>query len=136
MCGTFFQNNIKELYNTLCVVSPMFAADLEQKWDSLSISTDKNARALEELRDIISPLVHKCSESVKKVSIPGIRNTIVHLKHTVLQNELLTRIPEYPNSFNEQNLASLGGKELSVYGFSDLESQLKESGCQLDPDNE
>ncbi|KAG5572502.1 hypothetical protein H5410_062268 [Solanum commersonii] len=36
-----------------------FAADLEQKWGSLNSSTDKNARALEELRDIISPLVHK-----------------------------------------------------------------------------
>ncbi|WMV57735.1 hypothetical protein MTR67_051120 [Solanum verrucosum] len=51
--------NIKDLYNTLCVVSPKFAADLEQKWGSLNSSTDKNARALEELRDIISPLVHK-----------------------------------------------------------------------------
>uniref|UniRef100_A0A3Q7INE8 Helicase ATP-binding domain-containing protein n=1 Tax=Solanum lycopersicum TaxID=4081 RepID=A0A3Q7INE8_SOLLC len=31
LSGTPFQNNIKELYNTLCVVSPKFAADLEQK---------------------------------------------------------------------------------------------------------
>ncbi|WMV57732.1 hypothetical protein MTR67_051117, partial [Solanum verrucosum] len=55
--------NIKDLYNSLgrdiCVVSPKFAADLEQKWGSFNSSTDKNARALEELRDIISPLVHK-----------------------------------------------------------------------------
>uniref|UniRef100_M1DGU3 Chromatin remodeling complex subunit n=1 Tax=Solanum tuberosum TaxID=4113 RepID=M1DGU3_SOLTU len=35
--------NIKDLYNTLCVVSPKFAADLEQKWGSLNSSTDKNA---------------------------------------------------------------------------------------------
>ncbi|KAM3340669.1 hypothetical protein P3S68_028303 [Capsicum galapagoense] len=49
LSGTPFQNNIKELYNTLCVVSPKFAADLEQKWASLSSSIDKNARALVEL---------------------------------------------------------------------------------------
>ncbi|MCE3052174.1 hypothetical protein HAX54_051750 [Datura stramonium] len=35
---------------------PEFAADSEQKWTSLSSSIDKNGRALEELRDILSPL--------------------------------------------------------------------------------
>ncbi|KAG5592708.1 hypothetical protein H5410_043222 [Solanum commersonii] len=74
--------------------SPKFAADLEQKWASLSSSIDKNARALEELRDILSPLVHKCSENVKKVSLP-----VANRKE-----------------------------------FSELESQLKERRCRLDPD--
>uniref|UniRef100_M1B5D9 ATP-dependent helicase n=1 Tax=Solanum tuberosum TaxID=4113 RepID=M1B5D9_SOLTU len=59
LSGTPFKNNIKDLYNTLCVVSPKFAADFKQKWTSLSSSIDKNARALEEIRDIISPLVHE-----------------------------------------------------------------------------
>ncbi|XP_069150933.1 SNF2 domain-containing protein CLASSY 3-like [Solanum lycopersicum] len=138
LSGTPFQNNIKELYNTLCVVSPKFAADLEQKWASLSSSIDKNARALEELRDIISPLVHKCSENVKKVSLPGIRDTVVHLKPTDLQKELLRRIPENPSSFYEQNLVSLISVHPSLVAnrkeFSDLESQLKERGCRSDPD--
>ncbi|KAH0784348.1 hypothetical protein KY290_003946 [Solanum tuberosum] len=138
LSGTPFQNNIKELYNTLCVVSPKFAADLEQKWASLSSSIDKNARALEELRDIISPLVHKCSENVKKVSLPGIRDTVIHLKPTDLQKELLRRIPENPSSFYEQNLVSLISVHPSLVAkrkeFSDLESQLTERGCRLDPD--
>ncbi|WMV10637.1 hypothetical protein MTR67_004022 [Solanum verrucosum] len=138
LSGTPFQNNIKELYNTLCVVSPKFAADLEQKWASLSSSIDKNARALEELRDIISPLVHKCSENVKKVSLPGIRDTVIHLKPTDLQKELLRRIPENPCSFYEQNLLSLISVHPSLVAkrkeFSDLESQLTERGCRLDPD--
>ncbi|XP_015081025.1 SNF2 domain-containing protein CLASSY 3-like [Solanum pennellii] len=138
LSGTPFQNNIKELYNTLCVVSPKFAADLEQKWASLSSSIDKNARALEELRDIISPLVHKCSENVKKVSLPGIRDTVIHLKPTDLQKELLRRIPENPSSFYEQNMVSLISVHPSLVAnrkeFSDLESQLKERGCRLDPD--
>ncbi|KAH0705703.1 hypothetical protein KY285_010242 [Solanum tuberosum] len=59
LSGTPFKNNIKDLYNTLCVVSPKFAADFKQKWASLSSSIDKNSRALEEIRDIISPLVHE-----------------------------------------------------------------------------
>ncbi|WMV10636.1 hypothetical protein MTR67_004021 [Solanum verrucosum] len=138
LSGTPFQNNIKELYNTLCVVSPKFAADLEQKWASLSSSIDKNAQALEELRDIISPLVHKCSENVKKVSLPGIRDTVIHLKPTDLQKELLRRIPENPSSFYEQNLLSLISVHPSLVAkrkeFSDLESQLTERGCRLDPD--
>ncbi|KAK4729996.1 hypothetical protein R3W88_022984 [Solanum pinnatisectum] len=41
MSVTLFQNNIKEMY-TLCVVSPKFDTDLEQKWASLSNSIDKN----------------------------------------------------------------------------------------------
>ncbi|MCD7473250.1 hypothetical protein HAX54_014975, partial [Datura stramonium] len=89
-------NNINELYNTLYVVNLKFAADSEQKWASLSSSIDKNGRALEELRDIISPLVHKCSENVKKVSLPVIKDTVIHLKPTTLQKELLTRILENP----------------------------------------
>ncbi|WMV43461.1 hypothetical protein MTR67_036846 [Solanum verrucosum] len=138
LSGTPFQNNIKELYNTLSVVSPKFAADLEQKWASLSSSIDKNARALEELRDIISPLVHKCSENVKKVSLPGIRDTVIHLKTTDLQKELLKRVPENPGSFYEQNLMSLISVHPSLVAnrkeFSELESQLKERRCWLDPD--
>ncbi|PHT92877.1 hypothetical protein T459_00759 [Capsicum annuum] len=68
---TPFQNNIKELYNTLFIVSPKFVADSKKKWASLSSFIDKNTRALEELRDIISPFLHKCSENVKRVSLPG-----------------------------------------------------------------
>ncbi|XP_027775003.1 SNF2 domain-containing protein CLASSY 3-like [Solanum pennellii] len=126
------------MYNTFCVVSPKFAADLEQKWASLSSSIDKNARALEELRDILSPLVHKCSENVRKVSLPGIRDTVIHLKPTELQKELLKRVPENSGSFYEQNLMSLISVHPSLVAnrkeFSDLESQLKERRCRLDPD--
>ncbi|KAM3397788.1 hypothetical protein P3S68_001301 [Capsicum galapagoense] len=104
LSGTPFQNNIKELYNTLCIVSPKFAGDMERKWAFLSSSLEKNSR---ELRDIISPLVHSCSENVKRVSLAGIRDTVVHVKPTYLQKELLKRIPENPGSFYEQNLASL-----------------------------
>ncbi|CAN4127735.1 unnamed protein product [Withania somnifera] len=137
LSGTPFQNNIKELYNTLCVVSPKFAAELEHKWASLSCFVDKNVRALEELRDMIAPLVHKCSENVKKLSLPGIRDTVIHLKPTDLQKELLKRIPENPGSFYEQNMVSLISVHPSLVAkrneFSDLESQLKERGCRLDP---
>ncbi|CAN4127739.1 unnamed protein product [Withania somnifera] len=138
LSGTPFQNNIKELYNTLSVVSPKFPAGLEQKWASLSSSIDKNAQALEELRDIISPLVHKCSENVKKVSLPGIRDIVVHLKPTDLQQELFKGIPENPGSFYEQNLVSLISVHPSLVAkrkeFSELESLLKERRCRLDPD--
>ncbi|PHT58898.1 hypothetical protein CQW23_01261 [Capsicum baccatum] len=138
LSGTPFQNNIKELYNTLCVVSPKFAGDMEQKWVSLSSSLEKNARALEELRDIISPLVHSCSKNVKRVSLPGIRDTVVHLKPTYLQKELLKRITENLGSFYEQNLASLISVHPSLVAkrkeFSEFESRLKEIRCWLDPD--
>ena len=46
LSGTPFQNNIKEFYNTLSIVCPKFAADLEQKWVFLNSSNDNNHRAL------------------------------------------------------------------------------------------
>ena len=93
---------------------------------------------MEEVRDILSPLVHKCSKKLNKVSLPGIQDTIIHLKPTELKKELLKRVPENPGSFYEQNLMSL----ISVYPslvanrkeFSELESQLKERRCRLDAD--
>ncbi|KAG5591229.1 hypothetical protein H5410_041743 [Solanum commersonii] len=66
---TLFQTNIKEFYNTLSIVYAKFGADPQQKWVYISSSIDKNARALEELRDITSPIVHACSQDVKKVSL-------------------------------------------------------------------
>ncbi|KAF3652858.1 putative receptor-like protein 12-like [Capsicum annuum] len=82
------RNNIKELYNTLCVVSLKFTGDLEQKWASLSISINKDARALEELRDIISPLVHKCSENVKKTKAYSEGISLVGASRVVLLDVL------------------------------------------------
>uniref|UniRef100_A0A3Q7IIT8 Helicase C-terminal domain-containing protein n=1 Tax=Solanum lycopersicum TaxID=4081 RepID=A0A3Q7IIT8_SOLLC len=114
---TPFQNNINEIHNTLCVVSPNIAVYLKQKWASLSNSIDKNARAFENLRDIRSPFVHKCSENIKK-------------------KELLKRVPENPGSFYEQNLMSLISVHPSLVEnmkeLSELESQLKERRCRLD----
>ncbi|MCD9638238.1 hypothetical protein HAX54_022087 [Datura stramonium] len=130
LSGTPFQNNIKEF--------PKFAADSKQKWASLRSSIDKNGRALEELRDIISPIVHKCSENVKKVSLSGIRDTVIHLKPTALQKEFLTRIPENSGSFYDQNRVSLISVHPSLVEnrkeFSEFEDQLKERRCWLDPD--
>uniref|UniRef100_A0A3Q7INE4 SNF2 N-terminal domain-containing protein n=1 Tax=Solanum lycopersicum TaxID=4081 RepID=A0A3Q7INE4_SOLLC len=93
---------------------------------------------VEELRDILSPLVHKCSKNVKKLGLPGIRDTVIHLKPTELQKELLKRVPENLGSFYEQNLMSMISVHPSLVAnrkeFSELESQLKERRCRLDPD--
>ncbi|KAK4338171.1 hypothetical protein RND71_042658 [Anisodus tanguticus] len=76
-------------------------------------------------------------ENVKEDSLPGIRDTVIHLKPTDLQKELLKKIPEHPGSFYEQNLMSLISVHPSLVAkrneFSDLESQLKVRECRLDP---
>ncbi|KAG5632481.1 hypothetical protein H5410_004198 [Solanum commersonii] len=108
---TLFQNNIKELFNTLSIVNPKFAAGSEQ-WASLS-----------KHRDIISPLVHTFNEDIKKVILPAIKNSVIYLEPTDLQ-ELLKRIPKNPGSHLKRNL----------FEFSELESQFSERRYQLDPD--
>ncbi|MCD7470726.1 hypothetical protein HAX54_010822 [Datura stramonium] len=59
---------VRNTSKATCGESKFAYLNLEQKWASLSSSIDKNVRALEELRDMIAPLVHICSENVKKLT--------------------------------------------------------------------
>ncbi|PHT53977.1 hypothetical protein CQW23_08439 [Capsicum baccatum] len=105
--GTPFQNNIKELYHTLL--------------------------SSEELRDMISPWAHKHSENVKKVSLPDIRDTVIHLKPTDLKNATKS----YPKTVAKTDDVRVGRvtntdakpmhSETSIYGSSVSKNRWTES---------
>ncbi|MED6157839.1 hypothetical protein PIB30_027225 [Stylosanthes scabra] len=103
LTGTPFQNNFKELYNTLCLARPKFAEwnprnEHGGKWRQLVNSygkvTDASRRLkiLKEIRDMIQPFVHVYKGTILQESLPGLRQLIVMLKPTQLQEELLQEI--------------------------------------------
>ncbi|KAI5655755.1 hypothetical protein M9H77_32942 [Catharanthus roseus] len=111
LSGTPFQNNFDELYNTFCLVNQKFSEDIsietcrnrairknnlaKGKWASLTNLINKNADdAVEELRAMMDPFVHVHKGTILQESLPGLRDTLVVLNPTDLQQKLLTRIPE------------------------------------------
>ncbi|KAI5655754.1 hypothetical protein M9H77_32941 [Catharanthus roseus] len=65
------------------------------KWASLTNLINKNADdAVEELRAMLDPFVHVHKGTILQESLPGLRDKLVVLNPTNLQQKLLTRIPE------------------------------------------
>ena len=90
LSGTPFQNNFEELYNTLCLARPKFAKK-EGKWESLTSSitkvTDERLKCekLKQVKDMIDPFVHVHKGSILQEKLPGLTNSLVILKQTMLQ---------------------------------------------------
>ncbi|PIA35889.1 hypothetical protein AQUCO_03400049v1 [Aquilegia coerulea] len=127
LSGTPFQNNFKELYNTLSLVRPKFLnsisasemqikSDLHEgkeassKWASLTSSIGKHADdKLETFRDLMAPFVHVYKGSILKDSLPGLRECLVVLEPPPLQMKLLKEVQEIlkENQFELQHAVSL-----------------------------
>ncbi|XP_047337981.1 SNF2 domain-containing protein CLASSY 3-like [Impatiens glandulifera] len=112
LSGTPFQNNFRELYNTLRLVVPKFADKLIltkendisgkqkrdkretnvalNKWVSLTKGIAENDDdRIKELKDIIYRMAHVYKGDILKESLPGLRDLLVVLKPTDLQTEIL-----------------------------------------------
>ncbi|KAJ7952609.1 SNF2 domain-containing protein CLASSY 4-like [Quillaja saponaria] len=119
LSGTPFQNNFDELYNTLRLANPNFASmitsrchwdlyrknvwtknETKRKWASLTnligkVHDDVQKRYIvTQIKDLIHPFVHVHRGDVLKESLPGLKDLVVILKPTQLQNELLEDIKE------------------------------------------
>ncbi|XP_022896342.1 SNF2 domain-containing protein CLASSY 4-like [Olea europaea var. sylvestris] len=107
LSGTPFQNNFEELYNTLCLVNPLFADQIDEIHPSCKrgrkmIHRTRGKRGtltkflsettndqLMKLRTMIDPFVHVHKGTILQESLPGLRDSLVFLRPTELQNSLL-----------------------------------------------
>nr|GMD97291.1 SNF2 domain-containing protein CLASSY 4-like [Ipomoea batatas] len=146
LSGTPFQNNFQELYNTLCLVSPEFSVPapsstrnflqkgkaVRNKWTSItsSIVNDENGRRIEELKAMISPFVHVHKGHILLEKLPGLRDALVHLKLTEMQQRLLDLVSK-KNFIEQDNLMTL----ISVHPSLAPENICKngEKDLELDP---
>lgn len=136
LSGTPFQNNFKELYNTLYLVNPSFEKGLEAlfkedsdrkfvhnrkvhvkgQWTRFTSSIGKGADdkmedlKLKTIRDMIGPLVHVHNGNILQECLPGLRHVLVKLKPTPLQERVIQDIQRSKNYFKrqyEETLASI-----------------------------
>lgn len=127
LSGTPFQNNFKELYNTLCLVRPRFddRIPVDQhggfhskrgrknnsargKWDLLTSSIGRDAdNKIEELRKMIEPFVHVHRGTILQENLPGLKDSVVVLQPSDLQKRLLESIQERNNPLEVGHLVSL-----------------------------
>lgn len=117
LSGTIFQNNFKELYNTMRLVTPDFAEKFEARWRADSsenflhrrkdsakgqwarltssigkVADDEMEDAnLEVVKSMIDPLVHSHNGTVLQ-SLPGLMNLVVILRPNRLQKLVLQKI--------------------------------------------
>ncbi|KAE8679246.1 putative Actin-binding LIM protein 1 [Hibiscus syriacus] len=116
LSGTPFQNNFKELFNTLWLVRPTFAEGIRytnrykvntrrgRKGDqaklkfaywigSIENDVDRNEK-LREVRAVIKPFVHVYKGTILQTALPGLKHSLVVLWPTDLQKKILHRVEE------------------------------------------
>ncbi|XP_019155908.1 PREDICTED: SNF2 domain-containing protein CLASSY 3-like [Ipomoea nil] len=142
LSGTPFQNNFQELYNTLCLVSPDFSVSTpsstrnfmqkgkRNKWSSItsSIINDENGRRIDELKQMISPFVHVHKGHILLEKLPGLKDALVHLRLTDLQQKLLDLVSK-KNFIEQDNLMTL----ISVHPSLAPDYIRGEKDLELDP---
>ncbi|KAL1832861.1 hypothetical protein ACET3Z_002512 [Daucus carota] len=91
LSGTPFQNNFDELYNTLRLVNPKFDGEMKKSLRNISkeVQNKLSAHKLGELKVMISPFVHVHKGKILQKSCPGLKDALIHLQPTDLQQELI-----------------------------------------------
>ncbi|KAL2528772.1 SNF2 domain-containing protein CLASSY 4-like [Forsythia ovata] len=154
LSGTPFQNNFRELYNTLCLVNPKFMDQIakirqsckkggreinetRRKWKTLTKSIDKTMdNESTKLRTMIDPFVHVHKGSILQESLPGLRDSLVFLRPSELQKSLLKIASKAKLFFHEVRLVSLISVHPSLVAensmFSDHTKKLKGIESKID----
>ncbi|KAK1359439.1 SNF2 domain-containing protein CLASSY 4-like [Heracleum sosnowskyi] len=91
LSGTPFQNNFDELYNTLRLVNPKFDGDMKKNLRNISkeLKSKWSGHKLKELKGMISPFVHVHKGKILQKSCPGLKDALIRLQPTDLQQELI-----------------------------------------------
>ncbi|KAG6406219.1 hypothetical protein SASPL_133818 [Salvia splendens] len=95
LSGTPFQNSLRELFNTLCIVAPKFANQDNSmrgpRWKKLLSSSDISSGSMLKLRDVLEPYIHVYKGTVLEEKLPGLMHTLVFLHPTKSQQLLLEK---------------------------------------------
>ncbi|XP_074330399.1 SNF2 domain-containing protein CLASSY 3-like [Apium graveolens] len=96
LSGTPFQNNFKELYNTLRLVNPKFCKTTKSEWASLT-------KKLKLLKETISPFVHVHKGRILQENCPGLNDAMILLRPTDLQKMLIDLLADLVKPKDQRN---------------------------------
>ncbi|XP_020978548.1 SNF2 domain-containing protein CLASSY 3-like isoform X1 [Arachis ipaensis] len=143
LSGTPFQNNFRELYTTLCLARPKFA-DLNPRdehrgrWRYLVSSygkvtdTSRKLKILKEIREMIQPFVHVYKGTILQDSLPGLRQLVVILKPTQLQEKLLQDLKKrFDNVLKLEYEESVAAFHPSLCELAEDKEKIQK--CRLNP---
>ncbi|KAL7120366.1 hypothetical protein ACP275_02G118200 [Erythranthe tilingii] len=108
LSGTPFQNNLTELYNTLCLVNP----NISPSWCGNSKKTSVDRKKWKAMLD---PFVHIHKGTILEESLPGLMNTFVFLHPTELQKNLLEASAKERKIFARIRLVSMVSVHPSLF---------------------
>lgn len=99
LSGTPFQNNFRELFNTLHLVRPAvadvlskegsFGVRFKRKYSRTISNGEVSNSAIEKLKSTIAPFVNVHKGSILLESLPGLSKTVILLKPPPLQKSLI-----------------------------------------------
>nr|GEW95164.1 SNF2 domain-containing protein CLASSY 3-like [Tanacetum cinerariifolium] len=116
LSGTPFQNNFRELFNTLRLVRPETATNIgndkifvdmiqrKNKNKSRSMSTPED---IEKLKKIIAPFVNVHKGDILERKLPGLMQSIVLLNPPPLQKGLIENLDKLSSTFEHEHKVAL-----------------------------
>ncbi|KAI3796498.1 hypothetical protein L1987_39170 [Smallanthus sonchifolius] len=110
LSGTPFQNNFRELFNTLHIVRLDIATNiLNEKEFTHTIyqNNEKTPEDIEKLKMIISPFVHVHKGHILKTKLPGLVQTVVLLSALPFQTTFIENLGNFTKTFEYEHKVAL-----------------------------
>ncbi|KAL8227943.1 hypothetical protein R6Q57_015527 [Mikania cordata] len=116
LSGTPFQNNFRELFNTLRIVRPETAksilkeklfADMIQRKDMKKCRNRSTSEDIEKLKEIISPFVHVHKGHILESNLPGLKQSVILLNPSSYQNKFIKNLGVSASTFEYEHKVAL-----------------------------
>ncbi|KAK1352617.1 SNF2 domain-containing protein CLASSY 3-like [Heracleum sosnowskyi] len=128
LSGTPFQNNFVELHNTLRLVNPKFDGAMKKRLRRIckELKSNWSGHKLMELKHMISPFVHVHKGKILQSRCPGLKDALIHLQLTDLQEELIAALKINDSENNYLTLSH-------VISLVSVHPSLLPEGCLPEP---
>ncbi|XP_076930559.1 SNF2 domain-containing protein CLASSY 3-like [Bidens hawaiensis] len=116
LSGTPFQNNFKELFNTLQIVRPAtaesivkkkFFADMIQRRHMKRFRGRSSSEDIERLKEIISPFVHVHKGHILESKLPGLKQSVILLNPSPFQKSFIENLGTLPSTLEYEHKVAL-----------------------------
>ncbi|KAK9051482.1 hypothetical protein SSX86_028109 [Deinandra increscens subsp. villosa] len=129
LSGTPFQNNFRELFNTLRLVRPETASSILNEKEFAHMIYENNKKEpkdIKKLKAIISPFVHVHEGHILENKLPGLIQSVVLLSPLPFQKALIEKLGNFTRTFEYEHKVALMSVHPSLIlhcSLSDIEKE-------------